>query len=266
MELLPPVFKKFSTQIWHFLMMPAFFIAFILLYRPFDARTFLDAGRELFSFNLTICTCIILVCMVASRLSFYYIWRKRHISYISYGFYCLAEIFLLSLFCALYIWLISRRVAPYFNVLGNCLQICLMCLIIPYVVLTLVFMLIEAGKRPVEVDNDALVRFTDSQQRLKLVIASSAILFIEAEENYVRIHYLESGLEKEYVLRNSMKTIDELVSRFGLVRSHRSYIVNPAHVKILRKDKEGVILAELDAGTKEIPVSKKFYDRLSSIL
>ena len=73
-------------------------------------------------------------------------------------------------------------------------------------------------------------------------------------------------LFKQYKNTHDKKIRDELVSRYGLVRSHRSYIVNPAHVKILRKDKEGVILAELDAGTKEIPVSKKFYDRLSSIL
>lgn len=266
MDQIPQILRKFTSQIWYFLVLPVFFFTFILIYRPCEARTFFDAGRSLFAFNVTMCMCIMLVCSVLTRISFYYIWRKRGMSYVGYAFWCLGEIILMALFCSLYMWLISRRAAPYFSIVGRCLELSCLTLLYPYLIITLVLTLVEAMKRPVSAASDELVRFSDSQHRLKLVIAPSSILFIEAEENYVRIHYLESGVEKDYVLRNSMKSIEELVTRHGLARSHRSYFINPTHVKVLRKDKDGVILAELDSGAREIPVSKKYYDNISVIL
>ena len=64
-----------------------------------------------------------------------------------------------------------------------------------------------------------------------------------------------------------MKALDELCQDNGMVRCHRSYYVNPSHIKVLRKEKEGVIYAELDAQEViHIPVTKRYYDRLSEML
>ena len=51
------------------------------------------------------------------------------------------------------------------------------------------------------------------------------------------------------------------------MRCHRSYFINPRQVRVLSRNKEGFIYAELipeDAG--RIPVSKQYYDRLSDML
>ena len=78
---------------------------------------------------------------------------------------------------------------------------------------------------------------------------------------------MDNGKVKFYVLRNSMKSVDELCLSNGLVRCHRSFYVNPAHVRVLRKEKEGVVLAELDMDdVRDIPVSKKFYENLAEML
>ena len=43
--------------------------------------------------------------------------------------------------------------------------------------------------------------------------------------------------------------------------------MNPLHVKVLRKDKDGIVYAELDASDiMHIPVTKRYYDRLSEML
>ena len=64
-----------------------------------------------------------------------------------------------------------------------------------------------------------------------------------------------------------MKAIDEICQENGLVRCHRSYYINPSFVQVLRKDKEGVIFAEMDSrGMVRIPVSKTYYDRLAELL
>ena len=51
---------------------------------------------------------------------------------------------------------------------------------------------------------------------------------------------------REYTLRGSMKSLAESAPSQVLVRCQRSYFVNPAHVKVLWKDKEGFIFADLD--------------------
>jgi DNA-binding LytR/AlgR family response regulator len=64
-----------------------------------------------------------------------------------------------------------------------------------------------------------------------------------------------------------MRAVDDLCLSNGLVRCHRSFYVNPSHVSVLRKDKEGFVSAELDMDdVRDIPVSKKFYNNLAEML
>ena len=115
--------------------------------------------------------------------------------------------------------------------------------------------------------DDTLMRFVDNTQRVKLMIASSAVLYIKAEENYVHIRYMEGDRLKEYALRASMKSLEELMNKHGLIRCQRSYFINPQHVKVLRRDKEGMITAELNnTQAPPIPVSPRYYEQLTKWL
>ena len=70
-----------------------------------------------------------------------------------------------------------------------------------------------------------------------------------------------------YLLRSSMKSIEELCLTGGLVRCHRSFYLNPRRVKALRKEREGQIVAQLDVvGAREIPVTKRYYDAVAEQL
>jgi DNA-binding LytR/AlgR family response regulator len=78
---------------------------------------------------------------------------------------------------------------------------------------------------------------------------------------------MEGEKIKEYSLRQSMRGIEELMAKHGIIRRQRSYFVNPNHVKVLRRDKEGFIQAELDVSdSKPVPVSPKYYEHLSELL
>ena len=137
--------------------------------------------------------------------------------------------------------------------------------IYPYLLLNFLFSVMEKPEQPVA--EDELVRFYDSAQQLKLVVAASAVVYIEASTNYVIIKYTEGERVKDFQLRNSMKTLEPQLLKHGIIRCQRSYFVNPKHVTALRKDKEGVIIAELDVpGVRNIPVSPNYYDNLSKLL
>ena len=59
-----------------------------------------------------------------------------------------------------------------------------------------------------------------------------------------------------------MKIIEESYPESGLIRCHRSYIINFKKVKILRKEKDGLFL-ELDSDEiADIPVSKTYVDEM----
>lgn len=64
-----------------------------------------------------------------------------------------------------------------------------------------------------------------------------------------------------------MTRLQPVLEKHDIVRCQRKYCVNPQHVKVLRKDKEGMITAELDCkGLRAIPVSPKYYEELNNRL
>ena len=56
-----------------------------------------------------------------------------------------------------------------------------------------------------------------------------------------------------------MKYFDSWGEESGLLRCHRSYIVNKRNVKLLRKEKDSLTL-ELSQGVGTLPVSRSYRD------
>ena len=259
------IFRRFVPQLLHMIVLPVFFFAFMLIYRPFNSVAFI--GGEWFGVHLTISSCIVLLSVIMIRMLYYYLPLK--INYSLYILWCIGEIIFMSFFVALYLWLVLHKPLPYFEVFATSFQYLSLTLVIPYIVLGLSCRLYEYHNQPDDNSASSLqrMRFYDDRHNLKIVLTPEAILYITAEENYVDIFYTENGKVRNYVLRSSMKALEELCQDHGLIRCHRSYYVNPAHVKVLRKDKEGIVYAELDAkDVMHIPVTKRYYDRLSEML
>lgn len=265
MSQIPKVFRRFVPQLLHMVVLPIFFFTFMLVYRPFDISSFL--GDDWFGVHLTIISCIILLSVTVARLVYYFLPMKMN--YSLYIFWCLTETVFASFFVALYIWLVLNRPMLYFEVLTRSFKYLFFTLLIPYTILSLSLLVYDCYLKSLEPEdhNTQRMRFYDNMHNLKIVLMPQAVLYIAAEENYVSIYYLENGKVREYVLRSSMKALDELCQENGLMRCHRSFYINPLHVKVLRKDKEGIMYAELDADdVRHIPVSKTYYVRLSEML
>ena len=259
------IFRKFVPQFLHMIVLPVFFFTFMLLLRPKGIVEFLSG--EWFGVHLTIMSCIIFLSVVITRVLYYYIPMK--LNYTLYSFWCLAEIIFMSFFNALYLWLVMDKKMLYFEFVTSSFQYLFFSLIFAYVILALSLRIYEYRHKEFSHDDNTVqrMRFYDNQHNLKIVLTAPVVLYIAAEENYVNIFYVENGRVREYSLRSSMKALDELCQDNGLIRCHRSFYINPVHVKVLRKDKDGIMYAELDANdVRHIPVSKKYYDRLSEML
>lgn len=265
MSNLPRVYRRFIPQLLHVLILPVFYFTFMLVYRPFNIMEFL--GKEWFGVHIAIMTGIILVSVLITRLLYYYIPMK--LNYTLYVFWSVAETIFSSFFIALYLWLVLNKPMPYFEILLISIQYVFLTLMIPYAVIALSMRIVEYSGKYTRAEGDVnkRMRFYDDKHNLKLVVLSDTVLYIEAEINYVNIFYTENGRVRSFMLRSSMKALDEICQDHGLLRCHRSFYVNPQHVKVLRKDKEGVVYAEMDANdVRHIPVTKRYYERLSEML
>ena len=261
---IPQIFRRFIPQLLHVIVLPIFFFIFMLIYRPLGVVNFF--GSEWFGVHITIVSCVIFLCMAISRMLYYFL--PLVLNYTLYMFWCLAEITFISFFSGLYIYLVLHKPMPYFDVLTHVYQLVFMSLVIPYTIMALSLRVYEYSKKVSDADmsDNQRMRFYDEKHNLKIVLQSSAVLYIEADTNYVNIYYTENGKVSSYMLRNSMKAIDELCQDHGLLRCQRSFYINPKHIKVLRKEREGIIFAELDADTRHIPVTKRYYDRLAEML
>jgi len=251
---------------------PIFFFCFISIYTPYSFRTLFDLGGKTWTFHLLMLSCIMMVVVALTRLVFYFLYKYIEFKWWHYVTWCLGEVIVTSLFFALYTSLFHLRGVrmPYFQALSLSLEITFLTMIFPYLIAILLRVIEnknidieEASKQPEE----TLLKLYDEHKRLKLTIDPSAIFYVSASANYIDIHYEENDRVKVYQLRNSMKSFEAAAESHGFVRCHRSYFVNPRHIKVLSKNKEGVIYTEFTKeGVERVPVSKLYYDNLANLL
>ena len=254
--------------IMHSLIVPVFVLVFTIYYRPEETFRLLSMAHASFTFNVTMIFCITLVSLSITRGWLYLLGKYKRISVPVYIIWCVGEMLVAALFSALYITLMSKTGLPFFETAGASFMKLLATAIYPYGFLWLSFELYQKNtEETAPSDDSSLIRFHDEYRKLRLIIASEAIIFIKSEDNYVQIHYLDQNRPKKFILRSSMKALEETLSRHGLVRCHRSYFINPAYIKIVHRDNAGLIVAELKQEEYEsIPISRKYQDAISKLL
>lgn len=265
MNQLPAIFRKYTTQLWYIIFSSAFFFLFMAVYQPFGTPEAFDMGRGLFIVNVAILTSILLVTLLIFRTLFYFLSRHLCRNWWQYIGWIMVEFMALTYFFALYLYLMSGRAVPYFEELAYCLQYSFLVLMYPYFGITIVCV-VAAGQPQNATRERESIRFLDASRQVKLVLLKDAILCVQADQNYIKVHYLDNGKLKVYSLRSTMRAIEPLMEQSGLFRCHRSYYVNTAHIVAVRKDPNDMISAELDVPSLTIPVSRKVYHALSERL
>jgi len=269
MTALPKAYSGKKGLFYHILVVPIFVFGMLLLFSPTSFNRFAIPFAR-YSFHVTMVFCIVLVVVAIARLLFLIMNRnRREIEWGRMAALCLLEIVFSSGFTALYLWLVSSKAAAFFLFFGMMMVYFTALMSIPYLILALCYVI--GAKNDIILDKDRdltkeRIRFIDERDNLKLVVAADAVLYIQSEENYLKICYLEYDEVKFCTIRSSMKRIEDLCERNGLVRCHRSYFVNKVHVQALQKDKE-FTYAVLDVpAASRVPVSKNYYEQITTLL
>ena len=252
-----------------FIVVPVFYFLFVVWAEPFGMDEFLSLGKDRYTFNLIITTVILLGVMSLSRMLLFILRRVIDLNWPLYIFWCVGEIVFAGFMFSILLGIGWAGEKTYLNVLTQCVMSLAGILVYPMTILTMAVQMYVMHKRAIgpAPDDKTLVRFHDSEKRLKLIVSSDAIYYIEAKENYVHIIHQDGLRIKDFGLRSSMTALEDLLSSHGLVRCHRSFFVNPRHVELVRKDASGYALAQLDReGLPGVPVSKTYYESLASLL
>ena len=272
MRSFPRALTRLPSTFFHIGALPACFLIAAMVYEPKALGELMCAGDGLaavgnvHSFNIVICSAIILLVMAVARMTLWLIRRRFPSGLWRYTFWCIGEMLVCCAFTGLYLVLMDgAREGGYFHYFGQSVSSIASVLVAPYLFLTLLYMALD---EPDSAQQDGKrLKFYDNRHQLKFITESRSVLYIESNENYIILHYLENGIEKKVQIRNSMKNIEPLCEQAGFARTHRCFIVNPLHIKSIRKEAGGVNVAELEGERGEgIPISKKYYDSITSLL
>ena len=214
---------------------------FISIYQPFNSRQWVPDMTELEYFlfgTLVVVTAMTIIAI--SRIGMCYYCKKHALSYFQYGLWIGAEIMATSLFYALFpIIFVHNDGERFLSSWGNAAIYTFFILLIPYAIVILALIMfhyrdqleaIEARKQAMDDEPQNplpdMFNFYDDKNELKLSLRPDTLYYLEAADNYVMIHYSAQGKLQHYMLRATLRDIEEKFQDVGLRRTHRSYIVN----------------------------------------
>lgn len=265
---IPPYLNE-KRNIFHLILFTSLFaLVFINIYSPFGVDKWFNLTQlELLAYSsLVILTGVLVV--VLSRIIMYYVSRKHIINIWHYLLWIFGEILFMALFYALFEKLVLKDIRDFTKLVKLSAHNTALVLLLPYSVSWL-YLSWQDKKAQIErmADNQLLpgntrdmIAFYDDKEILRLSVKKESLLYIESAENYISICYLNKGKVSKYLLRDTLKRMEDLFAGTDIIRCHRSYMVNFEMVKVIRKDKDGLKL-ELDCPmTIDIPVSKTYVE------
>lgn len=121
--------------------------------------------------------------------------------------------------------------------------------------------ILSLRENPTPETSDITINFCDKSGKLSFATKRSNVLYVEAADNYTNIHYLSGEKEEQFILHNSLKNVEQSFSSYFLMRCHRGYLVNVDNIKLLRREKDGMVL-EIAHCDRLIPVSKTYSESI----
>jgi DNA-binding LytR/AlgR family response regulator len=250
-----------------------FALVFIVAYRPFGYDNWYGNIGNLKLFGGTIAVVLVgMVVIILSRIYMYFFQKTHEVTLAAYIWFIVSEIILLGAFyTSLEIFILEdKRTA--FSLFFNAVQNTSLILLIPYTICILFFawndikrkleQVVQQFRDPAEV----FIPFKDEKGTLRLTLKSMNILYLESNDNYVNIYYLDNNKKKSYLVRNSLKMLEKNLKEYPIYRCHRSYSVNIKNVKMIIKAKKGYELILNTEPEESLPVSKSYEKKILDLI
>jgi len=266
-----PAYLTAKNNIVQLILFTAVFaLFFINVYEPFGVNVWFSITRWQLLFYSSLITLTGVLIVVLSRIIMYYRSRHKCLNYWQYLLWVLAEVIFMSLFYSFYIKFILHDHRFFPDLIKLSIQNTTLLLLLPYSVSWLYFSWKEKNVEIAEMTNTKvlpepsklMVSFSDEKGVLRFSVKMENLLYLEASDNYVSIFYLNKEKITRFMLRNTLKSLEDDLKGTEMVRCHRSYMVNCDKVKVIRREKDGLHL-ELDLPAAiDIPVTKTYLENV----
>lgn len=262
--------KRNTTKL--ILFTAAFALIFINTYKPFNSVEWVPNLSEYEYLGLsTVLILFGLLVVTISRIILYkYCKRTGHtIKLSTYLWWIAAELFSMSAAFVLFEKLAfndGRNVVELFKI--STINTALV-LLLPYSVLWLYFSWSDKNQKLKTINTQqasdasstvkqSMINFYDAKGDVKFSVKSPDLIYIKGADNYITIYYRDGSKLSSIMIRYSMKQVEDELKPRGIVRCHRSYIVNTMHVKMFERTREGIVI-KLEAPIEvAVPVSKSY--------
>jgi hypothetical protein len=247
-----------------------FALLFINIYSPFGVGTwFTISTLRLFLYSSGVILTGVLVVAISRIIMYQAVRRGLELKIYQYLIWVAAEIISMAVFYTLYELVILDDARPLTELFRVSVLNTSLTLLLPYSALWLYFswrdkqrQLIELSEMPDPAEKTAMVPLRDEKGTLRLSLKRSDLLYLQGSDNYVTVWYLTRDRLSKYLLRNTLKKMEDDLMRDSIIRCHRSYLVNIERVKLIRRENEGLML-ELDtASSVSIPVSRTYKNQV----
>ncbi len=262
----------------------AFALVFINIYFPFGAEKWRNEGNiseVMFFVYSSILILIGMLVIVLSRVLMYLYTIRKAMPYSTYGIWIVAEIVVLAFIYAIIRYFVFKG-NDFSLILKNTIRTTAFIIMLPYVISWLYLSFRDKNAELEKIENNrsafdssetgesrsalsAMIPFRDEKGVLRFSIKREDVLYLESADNYVVIHYLDHNKLARYIIRNTLKRIEAELPHTGLVRCHRSYMVNIDNVKMIRKEKEGLIIGFNTPVQVSLPITKTYVDYFMKI-
>ncbi|MDA3928382.1 MAG: LytTR family DNA-binding domain-containing protein [Prolixibacteraceae bacterium] len=245
---------------------------FINIYRPFGYNNWYKINDwELLVASAVVVLTGMLVVFI-SRIFFFQMKKSHEITIAVYVWFIAAEILFMGLFYTLLEIFVLQDNRSAIDLLFNAIQNTALILLIPYTLSILFFAWKDIKKKLDQVliqfrePSDIFVPFKDEKGQLRITIKLIDVLYLESNDNYVNIHYIDNDKQKVFMIRNSLKQFENDLKDYPIYRNHRKYSVNIKNVKLLQKEKSGLVLTMNTTSEDKLSVSRSYEKKILDLL
>lgn len=250
-----------------------FAVIFINLFEPFNSRHWVPNISD-FKYSLYSSLLILLgmgVVAISRTIMYKKISKKgKSLSYMQFFLWIAAEVCSMALvFVAFEKIILTNDTRSLFELYSVALRNTFLILFIPYSVLWLYFSWVDKNKKlkvieehvsPSAPETMQMVNFRNEKGDIRFSVKLYDLVYIRSADNYIVVYYIGSRKDvlSSKMIRKSMKDIEEELKPRGVLRCHRSFMVNSMHIKLLERTSNGLSV-KLDTPKGEsIPITKSY--------
>ena len=262
-----PYLDKFRYRLLHVLIILVFSILFLITFKPFNIVDWLQYPGFLESFGLASVGILLSITIAVSQLLIRTIIRIPSFRILHLGIWLISEILVITLILTIFFgeednsFILEYLISLKFTSIG---------LILPYAFSIMILALIYQNTRTSSVsqardpENPDLLHIRDEREQVKFSVRRSYILYLESTDNYITIFYMHEGELKKELVRNSMKKMETEWAESGLLRCHRSFMVNVENIEWIKKEGRNYQIRMKKVDTI-IPVSRGYVPAVRSL-